>query len=860
MPANRVILDAPPFPEAQKADLMQRGVWPASWVRLAGDPAPPFVSAYRLKIKGAVSTRLHIAADERYVLFVDGERVGRGNDRGHLDRWFFDSYDLELGPGPHELFAWVWSLGEGAPYAQMSLAPGFLVADEGGALSTGKADWEGAKLDGISFLDPLAAWGSGAKMRFEGEPTGPWGLGRPAEWAPVEVVEAAREIRGANDIGPTRLLAPSMLPAQYEAALEGVEIVHVSAPPEGETSGIPFRAEDHLPGEVAAWEAVLRGEGEPVVVPPGQRRRVLVRFPTYACVYPRVRASGSAGARVRVHVQEALYENLETWSKGDRLETEGKFFTTVWSGRDGIGDEFGPRGFKQDFGSLWWVSGRYAEILVESGARTTAVFAVGFDETRYPLDLGGWPKVDDPRLQSILDLCRRGLEVCAHETFIDCGYEQLQYVLDARIEGLLALVFGEDDRLVRKALVLFADSILPTGQIESRYPSRVRQVIPPFSLSFVGMVHDYATWRGDRAFVRSLMPTVRRILDAFAALEDERGILATPDGWNFVDWVPGWEGGMPPGLDDAPNPFLGLLLRRARREAGELARILDGTTPAPEDPVPEWIAAHADGPLGRTEQYAALMLEEPYENRPKGMIQKMGPRLAGLDGEISRATFAFLHDVFPILSRFVPRPSLKERIEAGWGPLVDHHLATTIEMPEPTRSDAHGWGGSRRLRRGDAPLEVRSGLPASGSLLDLRCLQREPHLARDDAPHPLRPAPAPHARRGLRGPSHRGHPARGTEVHRWRFGARPRGRAGRVPRPPGARPLRPRHERPEPLDQRACRGRTDGVGKRAAPRRRRPSPPRPGGRRGSLPLVAPTPWRADASARNPIAGRARLSP
>ncbi len=669
---------------------MERGVWPARWVRLAGDPstgtpAPPFVSAYRLRFEGALRTRLHVAADERYVLFVDGERVGRGNDRGHLDRWFFDSYDLDLGPGRHEIFAWVWSLGEGRAYAQMSLEPGFLVADEEGALSTGEAAWEGARLEGFEFLDPLAAWGMGSKMRIEREPTGPMGSGRPAEWAPVEAGERGREIRGANDFGPTRLLWPSMIPAQYEATLAGVEVVHVSAPPPGETSRVPILAADHLAGEVAGWEEVLRGEGDPVVVPAGERRRVIVRFPTYACVYARVRASGSAGSRVRVHVQEALFENFETWDKGDRLEIEGKFFTTIWHGKDGIGDEFRPRGFKQDFESLGWVAGRYAEILVESGEKSTAVFEVGFTETRYPLELDGWPVTGDARLNAILAMCRRGLEVSAHETFIDCGYEGLQYILDARIEALLAMVFGADDRLVRKALVLFADSVLPSGLTQSRFPSRVRQVIPPFSLHFVGMVHDFATWRGDRGFVRGLMPAVRRVLDHFASLEGEDGVLRAADGWNFVDWVPGWEWGMPPGLDEGPNPFAGLLLWRARNYASSLDAFLAGAESPTPSPLPGWLAEAAMGPYGDAEHFAALLLEPP--SSLDGALALRAQEVLRRPG--ARATFAFAHTLF---LAYGPGRRLRSRIEADWGPLVDRHLATTIEMPEPTRSDCHGWG------------------------------------------------------------------------------------------------------------------------------------------------------------------------
>ena len=705
-----MILDEPPFPEAQRNDPMKRGIWPAHWVRLAGNPAPAFVSAYRLRFEGAVSTRIHVGADERYVLFVDGERVGRGNDRGHLDRWFFDSYDLELGSGRHEIFAHVWSLGDEAPYAQMSLRPGFLVADEGGALTTGEAAWEGARLEGFEFLCPLAAWGNGAKMRIEREPTGPMGSGRPADWGPVESDQPAREIRGANDLPPSRLLAPSTIPAQHEAALTGVEVVHVSAPPPGATSRVPILAADHLAEEAAVWTAIVNDGGDPVVVPAGERRRVIVRFPTYACVYTRARCSGSAGSRVRVHVQEALFENFETWDKGNRLEIEGKFFTTIWSGEDGIGDEFLPRGFKQDFATLWWTAGRYAEILVEAGERSAAVFEVGFDETRYPLALDGWPVTDDARLNRILEICRRGVEMSAHETFIDCGYEGLQYILDARIEALLAMVFGGDDRLVRKALVMFADSILPTGLTQSRFPSRVRQVIPPFSLHFIGMVHDFALWRGDKAFVRALMPTVRRILDGFASLEGEDGVLATPDGWNFVDWVPGWAWGMPPGLDDGPNPFLGLMLWRAQRQAQALSAFAEGAAlPERMDPLPAWLAEAMDGPYGGSEQFAALLLEPPMTLY--GDLYGRARRLLTSPGMTPKATFAFAHQTLLALGA---GGGLRRRIKRDWGPLVDNGLATTIEMPEPTRSDCHGWGAHPAYHLAITGLAVGVGISNDG--------------------------------------------------------------------------------------------------------------------------------------------------
>lgn len=677
-----------PLPFEQEAkDPWDRGFWNADWVRLPGDPRPPFVSAYRLRFTlefDAPSVRIAVAADERYILFLDSELVGRGNARGDLDRWQFETYDLALEAGRHELFAYVWSFGSDGPHkaahAQMTLRPGFLVASVtmSELLTTGIAPWQVARLDGFDFLSPLAAWGIGPRLEITGEPTGPGGMDRGAEWVPVEIDGEARSRRGANGIFPTRLLEPSLIPAQRETLLLGVEAVNLATVPSADTSGVPIRAVDHLADEAATLEEVL-GEGGVYLVPAGERRRILLRFPTYACVYLVLRTSGGPGSTVRVHVQEALYEEKTTWSKGNRNETEGKFFTTLWHDKPGIGDTFHPRGFRQDFQSFDWLAGRYAEVFVDGGERGTALFSLRFTETRYPLDLGGWPQTDDAQLGPILQICRRGLEMAAHETFIDCAYERMQYVLDTRIEGLCATVFGEDDRLVRKALRQFADSLRPEGMITSRYPARERQIIPPFGLHFVGMLHDHARWRGDREMVSAYLPTARAILDHYASAHGR------PEGWNFVDWVPGWEHGVPPESGAGEDPIVILLLTLAKRQLAEMEAWVRGDkaatrlAPWPEQ---ELSRARPESTIS-SEHFAALAVllgRREYE--------------AALASEATqpRVTYAFAHLLFEAYVALGRTDLLRARVEQEWGGMVRNGLTTTIEMPEPTRSDCHGWG------------------------------------------------------------------------------------------------------------------------------------------------------------------------
>ena len=104
----------------------------------------------------------------------------------------------------------------------------------------------------------------------------------------------------------------------------------------------------------------------------------------------------------------------------------------------------------------------------------------------------------------------------AFETYMDTPYwEQLQYIGDTRIQALISLYVAGDNRLERQAIEHFDWSRIPEGLTTSRYPSALMQIIPPFSLIYIAMVHDYFMHRDDAAFVRERLAGVRGILDWF---------------------------------------------------------------------------------------------------------------------------------------------------------------------------------------------------------------------------------------------------------------------------------------------------------------------------------------------------------
>ncbi|RYG66345.1 alpha-L-rhamnosidase, partial [bacterium] len=246
---------------------------------------------------------------------------------------------------------------------------------------------------------------------------------------------------------------------------------------------------------------------------------------------------------------EALFlpeEPGEQRRKGNRDEIEGKVFI-------GAGDTFEPDGGERRlFDTLWWEAGRYLELIVSTADEALTIERFALRETHYPLDWASRFETNDARFADLTPIARRVMEMCSHETYMDCPYyEQLMYVGDTRLEALTTFACVEDDRLPRKALTLFDASRMAPGFTQSRYPSHVTQTIPPFSAWWVAMVHDFAMWRDDAEFVRGLMPGVRSVLDTFVRWRTKDGLIAGPTGWNFMDWVPGWPHGMSPDGGDA---------------------------------------------------------------------------------------------------------------------------------------------------------------------------------------------------------------------------------------------------------------------------------------------------------------------
>ena len=119
--------------QAQIAPRILNNYWKARWVVCPGE-SPVQYGVYHFRktfdlAETPASFIVHVSADNRYRLFVNGEAVSSGPARSDLANWNFETVDIakQLKKGKNTLAALVWNAAEHAPFAQISYQTGFIL-------------------------------------------------------------------------------------------------------------------------------------------------------------------------------------------------------------------------------------------------------------------------------------------------------------------------------------------------------------------------------------------------------------------------------------------------------------------------------------------------------------------------------------------------------------------------------------------------------------------------------------------------------------------------------------------------------------------------------------------------------------
>ncbi|MCX7819908.1 MAG: alpha-L-rhamnosidase [Kiritimatiellae bacterium] len=661
----------------------------------SGWRGPVFLRFRREFIGREAPLRIHVSADERFELFLDGIRIARGPDRSTVDAWTFKTYEIHIGPGPHRLDALCWSLGPLSPIAQLTWRGGFILkADDpyDAELTTGKAAWQVEQLEGLRVEPPAMReiFGVGGELTAEG--CGPqWKQG-----AAVPAVVVREPVRNA----PYGIwtagwrLRPSTLPDMLDRRVQTGRIVAIART--GDVQRV-WSAEDGRDAELGAWQKLIEGRSE-LTVPPRTDLQVLWDLDDYYCAHPVLEVAGGKDAEIRWSWAESLYLPGGR-AKGHRDEFSGKVFR-------GMTDTFRPDGgTSRWFSTHWWRAGRWCRLTVRTADEPLTLRTLALDETRYPLEMDGSFECDDPEIAGIVRLSVRGMQMCSHETFMDCPYyEQLMYVGDSRLEMLTTYAMTRDDRLVRRGIELFDRSRANGGFVNERFPAHEPQMSTTFSMIWTLMLRDHAWWRNDPDWVRARATGMRAMLELFEHYRNADGLLANLPGWSFMDWVPTWKVGIAPDGRFGVSSLNNLLYVLALRAAAEVETALGEPALAAR-----W-TARADA--------TAAAIRRAFWNESRGLL---ADNLAHTEFSEHAQCLALLADVLPpaearrAFDGLLRDPNLSRttiyfsfylletwwKMGRGdlivprldfWKELLRQGLRTPVEMPGDTRSDCHAWG------------------------------------------------------------------------------------------------------------------------------------------------------------------------
>ena len=681
--------------EANSQSITNRGTWTASWITCPDVALREYgVFHFRKTVNlPAVPSKfiVHVTADNRYRLFVNGKPVASGPARGDLYNWYYESIDIapQLVSGNNTIAAVVWNMGVHAPVAQISNQTGFLLqgdTKQEEVFNTNQSwkviqnkSYTPCSMDNGRRLRTYMVIGPGDHVEASAYPWGWETTGfNDQQWATaINITNAVQAGYGTDNLWT---LSKRTIPLMEET-VQRIPLVR-------RTEGFELASSKFLDNNAS------------ITIPAGKKISILLDQTFNTTAYPQLTVSKGKGAMIRLSYAEALFDDKRV--KGHRDSIEGK--TLIGNFDEYVSDG----GDKRTFRPLWMRTYRYLQLDITTQEEPLVLNDLHGMFTAYPFEPTASFSSNDASLQQIWDVGWRTARLCAGETYFDCPYyEQLQYEGDTRIQALISLYVTGDDRLMRKAITDFYHSRVPEGLTQGRYPSNRLQVIPPFSLYWVSMLYDYWMHRPDEAFVKDKLVAVRGVLNWYQQNVDQtKNMLGPMKWWNFTDWNRKFPNGVPDGATDGNSSVITLQYAYTLQQA---ALLFDHFNQKQEAANYRSTAAKL---IAATYQHCFDASKNSMANTPE---KKSFSQHAGIMGILTGAVpqqsakkvmNTILHDTSLSQATFFYRFYLTRAMkQAGmanlyyselrpWHDMIKMGLTTFAENPEPTRSDCHAWSSS----------------------------------------------------------------------------------------------------------------------------------------------------------------------
>ncbi|MGC4232626.1 MAG: alpha-L-rhamnosidase C-terminal domain-containing protein [Niabella sp.] len=709
--------------------------WNAKWIGCSNDDGLQYGAYYfRKKIslgKKPASFIVHLSADNQYKLYVNDSLISVGPARGNLNNWYYETVDLSpyMKTGDNLVAALVYNEAQFRPEAQITLRTAFILQGNTGQeeiLNTNNT-WKCVKDSSLMPIPGYYFAASKGQLADMNKTIGSWENSEydDSAWPSAsELLDG--KLKGMSD-GFAWNLIPSTIPAR-ERKYQRISQLR-SADGVIASKNFPF------------------GKGDQII--PANTTAVFLLDQSFLTnAFITLKFSGGKNAGISISYAESLFDNIAQFGmrKSNRDEVAGKDF----SGRT---DSIISNGSKdQVFTPFSFRTYRYIRLLVKTQADPLVINDIHGTFTAYPFEQAALFDSKDDTLKKILDIGWRTCRLNAYDTYTDCPYyEQLQYIGDTRIQAMVSYYYSGDDRLARHALNLIDQSRLPEGVTLSRYPTHGIQIIPTFSLWYIGMLHDFWYYRNDSTFVQQKLSGVRSILHFFEKYQNPDGSLSNTPYWTFVDWADGkdWFVGAPPKDTDGGSSIIDMQLLWAYQWAMEMEKQLG-------------VTYYADLYQTKANQLKATIRKKYWDaekklfadTKTKTRFSQHANALAILTGTVDKKDYEHIshqlltNDTLTQCTIYFKYYLHLALVKGGlgnnylnwlgvWYNNIKMGLTTWAEVSDlyTTRSDCHAWGSSPNIEFFRTVLGVDSYAPG------FRKIKIQPHLGNlkevsGEIPHP----------------------------------------------------------------------------------------------------------------------------
>lgn len=586
---------------------------------------------------------IKIFANARYKLYANGVLTAIGPLKGMPEERYYDEVSVPLKKGENEIRVLVLSLKEGDNWEererQMAVyRTGKACLAIEGELLTTGSGWQSAKGDDIRFFSEPVTASLGINERVT--------LKKEYDFSEaVPYMRAFTEDAGSNEYGliaPGFLLKRRTIPMMY------------------------FKES----GFISSKDGIYDAGGE-------------------ICAFIRIRLKGTGTFKI-------TYAECYSERKPDgRLKKGVRSDPSMQINGDYDEVKVTDGGYYEPY---WMRTFRY----VKTECDNVTIESIDFVKTGYPLSCIPDMKLYNETDEKLIEISKRTLFLCMHETFTDCPYyEQLQYLMDTYLQTVFSSRISPDCRLIKKAINDFALSQRTDGMLLSRYPSNTPQIIPGFALMYPFMVKDYVKISGDTDTAKKYIPVIERLFYLFSNHKDENGMIKRFPNWNFIDWSEGYTRGVPNTDEGESYSALSLLYAASLKAGADICRMIGRFDEAEEftaeaEKINETVTSLCyDEEKGMYASSPSKKYFAQHENiwavlsgAAKGKEKDVLYNSKDLE---NRATFGFAYFYF----RALEKAGLYEKRDVlfkEFRNFVSLDCSTVPEAPNDKRSECHAWG------------------------------------------------------------------------------------------------------------------------------------------------------------------------